>query len=61
MIENANENGWQYGDNSWQHFMNKPGPNTFTRKKKWRRLALLVEKQIAFIEEQRARHVHSSK
>ncbi|CEP07448.1 hypothetical protein [Parasitella parasitica] len=39
------KNGWQYGDNRWQDLMPTPGPNSFTRQRKWCRRVKLIEKQ----------------
>jgi hypothetical protein len=35
--------GWEYGNNAWQHMTGLPAIQTFTRRRRWCRRALLVE------------------
>ncbi|KAI8875648.1 hypothetical protein K501DRAFT_280165 [Backusella circina FSU 941] len=40
-------NGWQYGNNSWDHFSSVTSPHTFTRQRRWCKRARLIERQIS--------------
>lgn len=44
--EKVDRDGWQYGDNGWQHMMSTPGPRSFTKRRKWCRRAKLIERQL---------------
>ncbi|ORX62234.1 hypothetical protein DM01DRAFT_1331686 [Hesseltinella vesiculosa] len=37
-------NGWEYGNNAWQHLGGTPGMQTFTRRRRWCRRARLIER-----------------